>query len=103
MRATVTRLYVGGYIFGKGTQPDYNNQIVGDVAELADAHDLESCAARRVGSSPSIPISKAMRRCQGNASLFTAACRMKDCAKRIEYAARMDRQGLLEGEFRGDG
>jgi hypothetical protein len=34
----------------------YNKQVIGDVAELADAHDLESCAARRVGSSPSIPI-----------------------------------------------
>ena len=26
-----------------------------DVAELADAHDLGSCAERRVGSSPIIP------------------------------------------------
>ena len=34
----------------------YNYEVSGDVAELADAHDLESCAARRVGSSPSIPI-----------------------------------------------
>lgn len=34
----------------------YNYSVYGDVAELADAHDLESCAARCVGSSPSIPI-----------------------------------------------
>ncbi len=34
----------------------YNYKVSGDVAELADAHDLESCAARCVGSSPSIPI-----------------------------------------------
>src|SRR5512143_2408286 len=28
----------------------------GDVLELADRHDLGSCAARRVGSSPTVPI-----------------------------------------------
>lgn len=28
----------------------------GDVPELADGHDLGSCAERREGSSPSIPI-----------------------------------------------
>ncbi len=27
----------------------------GDVLELADRHDLGSCAARRVGSSPTVP------------------------------------------------
>ena len=27
----------------------------GDVLELADRHDLGSCAARRVGSTPTIP------------------------------------------------
>ena len=28
---------------------------IGDVAELADAHDLGSCAARRAGSTPAVP------------------------------------------------
>ena len=35
----------------------------GEVSELADEHDLGSCAARRAGSSPAFPIG---RRCHGN-------------------------------------
>ena len=35
-----------------GTLPDHS----GEVLELADRHDLGSCAARRTGSSPVFPI-----------------------------------------------
>ena len=31
------------------------NRMTGEVSELVDEHDLGSCAARRVGSSPSFP------------------------------------------------
>lgn len=44
------------FTFWQSMSEWYNYEVSGDVAELADAHDLESCAARRVGSSPSIPI-----------------------------------------------
>jgi hypothetical protein len=58
IKDTVTRLQFAVHTFGLHPALPYNTQVTGDVAELADAHDLESCAARRVGSSPSIPINK---------------------------------------------
>ena len=33
-----------------------NENATGDVSELADEHDLGSCAERREGSIPSVPI-----------------------------------------------
>ena len=53
---TVARVLWEGHILAMHPPLPYNKRVIGDVAELADAHDLESCAARRVGSSPSIPI-----------------------------------------------
>ena len=35
--------------------PCYTRPEAGDVAKLADAHDLGSCAARRAGSTPAVP------------------------------------------------
>ena len=32
------------------------NLLSGEVSELADEHDLGSCAARRAGSSPAFPM-----------------------------------------------
>jgi hypothetical protein len=54
----------------------YNKSLAGDVAELADAHDLESCAARRVGSSPSIPTLK--NHGVAPATLFFANCQLRN-------------------------
>ena len=53
---TVTRPLFAVHTLAMHSPLPYNKQVTGDVAELADAHDLESCAARRVGSSPYIPI-----------------------------------------------
>ncbi len=36
----------------------YNFYPSGEMLELADRHDLGSCAARREGSSPSFPTGK---------------------------------------------
>ncbi len=32
-----------------------NHVLVGEVSEVADEHDLGSCAAKRAGSSPAFP------------------------------------------------
>ena len=38
--------------------------VRGDVSELADEHDLGSCAERREGSIPSVPIKQITRHCE---------------------------------------
>ena len=44
------------YFFDLLSNLAYNYLFVGEVLELADRHDLGSCAARREGSSPSFPM-----------------------------------------------
>ncbi len=43
----------------RGTTLGYNHHQPGGVSELADEHDLGSCAARRAGSNPAFPIDRA--------------------------------------------
>lgn len=47
---------------------------IGEVSELADEHDLGSCAARRAGSSPAFPIYDALHRHNGCQSDGRCTC-----------------------------